>query len=141
MSDTPVSNGWTGGQYSLCRALLGICLCLRSLSLLPHLPAQSTSPAAVTALIVIAAALSILLTVGWYDAFAALGIVYIGGVLASQHLIGNPGLVFLGGLLLIHVLVPPAPFGSWAGRGRVDPSGGWHMPPTVVDLLWLALPL
>jgi predicted DCC family thiol-disulfide oxidoreductase YuxK len=44
-------------------------------------------------------------------------------------------------LLALHAIVPPAPYGSWAARARVDPRGDWSMPswPIVVARTFAAL--
>ena len=44
-------------------------------------------------------------------------------------------------LLLAHAFLPPAPYGSWAARGRADPAGGWRMPPPIFCVAWVVLAL
>jgi predicted DCC family thiol-disulfide oxidoreductase YuxK len=56
-------------------------------------------------------------------------------------LISNPGLPYIGWLLLAHACLPPAPFGAWAARGRADPGGGWRMPPTIFAAAWVLMAL
>src|SRR5437588_563445 len=56
-------------------------------------------------------------------------------------LINNPGLPYVGWLLLAHACLPPAPYGSWAARGRTDPGNGWRMPPGIFLVAWILMAL
>ena len=56
-------------------------------------------------------------------------------------LIGNPGLPYVGWLLLAHACLPPAPYGSWAARGRPDPGNGWRMPGGIFLVAWILMAL
>jgi predicted DCC family thiol-disulfide oxidoreductase YuxK len=40
-------------------------------------------------------------------------------------------------LLVLHLFVPPAPYGSWEARARPDPGGGWRMPRRVWHAAWI----
>jgi predicted DCC family thiol-disulfide oxidoreductase YuxK len=106
-------NGWTGGQYSLCRILFGLALVVRF--------GLDGSPG------VIAAAL---FAAGLLDRVAAVALL---ALLAWRQEI------FLAWPVLAHLLVPPAPYLSWAARGRVDPDGGWRMPEGYAPAAWIAL--
>jgi predicted DCC family thiol-disulfide oxidoreductase YuxK len=160
-------NRWTGGQYSLYRFLFGFYLLLHFAQLLPWgaelfsnqgvLPDASASPllylfpnvlalsdssASVGGVLVAGMGLSVLFAVGWYDRAAALGLWYVWACLFGRNpLIANPGIPFVGWLLLAHVFLPPAPYGSWAARGRVDPGGGWRMPQAIWAAAWIVLAL
>src|SRR5688572_16316215 len=149
-----MTNGWTGGQYSVFRLAFGAYLCVHFSSLVPWgpelfsdrgmLPRATASPlafafpnlltafdapAVVTALLLGAAGASVLFATGLYDRAAALFLWYVWACLLGRNpLILNPGIPYVGWLLLAHVLLPRAPFGSLAGRGRPDPGGGWRMP-------------
>jgi predicted DCC family thiol-disulfide oxidoreductase YuxK len=162
-----LTNGWTGGQYSLFRAIFGCYLGVHWAALAPWaaelfsnqgvLPDSSASPlihlfpnvlalydgpAFVTALLVTAAGLSVLFALGWHDRPAALGIWYIAACLFGRNpLIANPGLPYVGWLLLAHVFLPPAPYGSLAARGRPDPGCGWRMPGSIFAVAWILLAL
>jgi len=117
-----MNNRWTGGQYSLYRLLLGGTIVGTSLT------AVSAQPLAL-----LAATLGILLAVGWCDRLAA-------ALLAGVTVLGGTTAVLQApffGLLLIHVATPPAPYGSWAARGRVDPGNGWVLPPILHGCAWL----
>lgn len=120
-------NGWSGGQYSLLRALAGVGLllhCTRLACLAPSLP--------VSLVLLAAAALSVLLMVGLHDRVAAIALAGVCVLLHGQNQL-------LGAWLLLHALLPAAPYGSWSSRDREDPSGGWCMPPAVYAAAWVAL--
>lgn len=127
-------NAWTGGQYSLLRALAGAYLCIHSLDLLR----RGDSPAPVTALFGLAAILSLLLTIGLHDRIAAAVLLLAGAALAVRDPPGS-GLDLLpaGFLLLAHLCLPSAPYGSWATRGRPDPGRAWRMPEPVYRAAWI----
>jgi predicted DCC family thiol-disulfide oxidoreductase YuxK len=163
----PAGSGWTGGQYSLFRGIFGLYVFVHFAGLIPWgaelfsssgvLPEASASPllhlfpnvlaladtpGVVTALLVIATVLSLLFAVGWHDRLAA-GLLWY--VLACLHgrnpLIANPSLPFVGWMLLAHVALPAAPYGSWAARGRPDPRGVWRMPRAIAGAAWIVMAL
>jgi predicted DCC family thiol-disulfide oxidoreductase YuxK len=162
-----LANGWTGGQYSLFRALFGAYLFIHFVQLVPWgvelfsnqgmLPEASASPlvhlfpnvlavmdapAMVTAFLVVAASLSVLFAVGFHDRATAFLLWYIWACLFGRNpLIGNPGLPYVGWMLLAHVCLPPAPYGSWTARARIDPGGGWRMPPDIFAVAWVLMAL
>ena len=103
-------NGWTGGQYSIVRAILGIVLLVYFL-----VNACQWVPIA-------GALAAIFFIIGWYDRIAAVVMLVVLGWIA------HPLLLLPAALLVVHLFVPPAPFLSYAARGRVDPRGGWRMP-------------
>jgi predicted DCC family thiol-disulfide oxidoreductase YuxK len=100
-------NGWTGGQYSLYRILLGAGVAARFAMLHPDPLAW------------VAAALALLLAAGRFDTWAAAGL----AGLCLVHFMPYETV-----LLVLHVAVPPAPYGSWQAAGRDDPGGGWSLP-------------
>jgi predicted DCC family thiol-disulfide oxidoreductase YuxK len=162
-----VSNGWTGGQYSIFRAIFGTYLCIHFLQLIPWgtelfsnqgvLPEASASPivylfpnvlaicdspAMVTGLLAAGVALSVLFAIGFHDRIAALLLWYVWACLFGRNpLISNPSLPFVGWLLLAHIFLPSAPYGSWAARGRSDAGGGWKMPQPIFVVAWIVLAL
>ncbi len=162
-----MKNGWTGGQYSLYRVVLASYLLIHFLHLLPwgvelftnqgvlphgtaspllllfpNVLALSDSPVTVTILLCMGALLSVFFGSGFYDRAAALGLWYIWACLFGRNpLISNPSIPFVGWLLLAHVFLPPAPYGSWAARGRVDPGGGWRMPSAIFVAAWIVMAL
>ncbi len=160
-------NAWTGGQYSLYRAVLGSYLFMHFASLVPWgaelfsssgmLPDATASPlyplfpdllfvldapGVVVALLLVGVGASVLLAAGIRDRTAALLLWYVWACLFARNpLIANPSLPFVGWLLLAHALVPPAPYGSWAARTRTDPDGGWHMPTALFAAAWIVMAL
>jgi predicted DCC family thiol-disulfide oxidoreductase YuxK len=162
-----MKNGWTGGQYSVYRCLFGLYLFIHFLRLVPWgpelfssqgvLPRAAASPLIhlfpnvlafcdgprfVQALLILAAVLSVLFAIGMWDRAAAVGLWYVGACLLGRNpLIGNPALPYIGWLLLAHAFLPPAPYGSWAARGRPDPRGGWRMTPSIFFAAWVLMSL
>ena len=152
---TSSSNGWSGGQYSVFRILLGSYLLLHFGMLLPWgaelfssdgmLPDASQSPliaafpnllgvvdtpAFVAAFLASAVVASVLLLLGRFDRAAAVWLWYVGACLLGRNpLISNPALPCVGWLCLAHALLPTAPFGSWSARGRTDPRPPGPLPP------------
>lgn len=157
-----MKNAWTGGQYSVFRILLGCYLLVHFLSLLPWgaelfssrgaLSSASASPLIhlfpnvlavcdrpqfVAALLIIGSLLSVLFAAGCEDRFAAFFLWYLWACLLGRNpLISNPALPFIGWLLLMHTILPRAPYGSWAARKRVDPSGDWRLPQLAFLAAW-----
>jgi predicted DCC family thiol-disulfide oxidoreductase YuxK len=162
-----MNNGWTGGQYSLVRAAFGAYLFVHFvqlapwaaelfsnrgvlpdgqasplLRLFPNVLALWDGPVFVTALVVAAAGLSLLLAAGAWDRVAAVLLWYVWACLHGRMpLISNPGLPYVGWLLLAHACLPRAPYGSWAARGRPDPAGGWRMPGGLFLAAWVLMAL
>ena len=162
-----MKNGWTGGQYSLFRVIFGAYLFGHFVQLIPWsaevfsnrgvLPQASASPLfylmpnvlalvdsplAVCVLLVLGVGLSGLFLVGWHDRIAAALLWYVWACLFSRNpLIANPSLPFIGWLLLAHCCLPPAPYGSWAARGRAEPGGDWQMPPPIYGAAWVVMAL
>jgi predicted DCC family thiol-disulfide oxidoreductase YuxK len=129
-----VSTGWTGGQYSVFRALLGAASVAASLRF-----ALTSAPSVVTALLGMAAVFALLLAAGYHDREAALALLAIGGYLSLRRFLPpSPGLAYVGAALLAHACVPAAPYGSWAARGRADPAGSWRLPASVWLGAWIA---
>jgi predicted DCC family thiol-disulfide oxidoreductase YuxK len=111
-----MKNGWTGGQYSLLRALLGAALLIRF--------AIGGGPLWERAVI---AAAAVPLLGGFQDRVAAIVIIAV--------LIIARGPWWAIPILLFHVLQKGAPYGSVDGWGRVDPRGGWSIRPRFLDAL------
>lgn len=156
---------WTGGQYSLYRVLFGAYLCVHFaalvpwgaevfssagvlpdgsaspfLRLFPNLFLLSDAPGFVRATLVAGALLSLAFAAGWHDRIAALLLWILWASLFGRNpLIANPGLPYVGLLLLIHAGLPPAPYGALAMRGRVDPGGGWFLPRALHRVAWILM--
>lgn len=106
--------GWTGGQYSIVRAVCGVCLFVYFVLLVVD---------GATPLLMFAAVAAVFFAIGYVDRIAAL-------VMLAFLVARNPS-SFGAWLLLWHACLPPAPFFSLAARGRVDPRGGWSMSPAL----------
>lgn len=162
-----MNSAWTGGQYSAFRALFGAYLFVHFAHLLPWsaevfssagmLPEAALSPLAsifpnvlawldapwfVAVLLASAAGAAIAFTAGWRDKWAALWMWYVLACLFGRNpLIANPALPYVGWMLLAHLFVPSAPYGSLAARGRADPAGQWRFPREVFLAGWIVLAL
>lgn len=131
-----MKNGWTGGQYSLVRIALGLYLAARLAGLVPF----GFAPSWFGAALLLAVTASLFLAVGLHDRAAAVIACCLGTWLVSRHpLLSNPGLPYLGFLLVAHACLPKGPYGSLAARGRNDPGGGWRFPPAVFAVAWVLL--
>lgn len=165
--DNAGQNEWTGGQYSIFRALFGAYLLIHFAQLVPWgaelfsrngvLPSADASPllylfpnilalydapAFVTALLVAACGLSLMLALGWRDRMAAVALWYLWACLFGRNpLIANPGLPYVGLLLLVHACLPRAPYGSWERRCEADPGTSWRMPQELYAVVWVLMAL
>lgn len=128
-----MTNGWTGGQYSLFRGLLAAYLLARFAGL-----ARSGEPVAL-AVGLLGVALAFVVAVGGQDRPAALALVLGWGFLAWKASVAWPSALALVFVLAAHAALPPAPYGSWSARGRADPSGSWHVPARIHLAAWVAL--
>lgn len=160
-------NAWTGGQYSVFRMLFGIYLCIHFANLLPwgeelfssagilpdaglspifaafpNLYSLSDAPWAVHASLTLAAIAALAFAGGWHDRLAAL---FMWVVLASLYgrnpLIANPSIPYVGFMLIAHLFVQQAPYGSLSSRARSDNSGSWVLSPAVFLAAWVVLAL
>jgi predicted DCC family thiol-disulfide oxidoreductase YuxK len=160
-------NQWTGGQYSVFRAIFGTYLFVHFaqlapwgvelfsnrgmlpdgsasplLRLFPNVLALYDAPAFVKALLVFAACASLLFAVGFYDRAAAIALWYTLACLFGRNpLISNPGLPYVGLLLLAHACLRPAPYGSFERRGQIDPGAEWRMPQEIYLVVWVLMAL
>ena len=162
-----LTNAWTGGQYSLFRAVLGVYLLVHFvhlapwaaelfsnegvipvaadsplLYLFPNVLALFDGPSFVTALVIVAAIAAVLFAVGYNDRIAALVLWYLWACLVGRNpLITNPGMPYIGWILLAHACIGGAPYGSWKARDRLDPGGGWRMPAGIFTVAWVLMAL
>jgi predicted DCC family thiol-disulfide oxidoreductase YuxK len=160
-------NQWTGGQYSVFRAIFGTYLFVHFaqlmpwgaemfsnrgmlpdgaasplLRLFPNILALYDAPAFVMALLVFAAGSSLLFAIGLYDRAAAIALWYALACLFGRNpLIANPSLPYVGLLLLAHACLPRAPYGSFERRGQIDPGGGWRAPQEIYLVVWILMAL
>jgi hypothetical protein len=108
--------------------------------LFPNILFVADSPAAVTALLIAAIALSVLLIVGRMDRSAAVGIWYVWACLYGRNpLISNPSIPYVGWMLLAHAAMPPGPRGSLEGRRRPELVRAWRYPPSLFAAAWIVM--
>jgi hypothetical protein len=162
-----MTNGWTGGQYSVYRAIFGVYLAIHYFRLVAWgrelfsnqglLPVPSISPLAylfpnvlaiwdsplfVQGLLVAATCLSVLFTIGLWDRVAAGILWYLGACfLGRDPLIMNPALPYIGWLLLAHTLLPEAPHGSLMAWIRGRWNDDWRMTPSIYLAAWIVMAL
>jgi predicted DCC family thiol-disulfide oxidoreductase YuxK len=158
---------WSGGQYSLYRAIFGGYLFVHFGSLVvwgpelfsrrgllpnpwasplarlfPNVLTLWDSPDFVRFLLLVAAGSGLLLAMGVWDRTAAVLLWYLNACLVGRNpLIANPALPYIGWLLLAHAFLPAAPYGSLAARGRIDPGGRWRMQPAIYAAAWVLMSL
>jgi predicted DCC family thiol-disulfide oxidoreductase YuxK len=155
---------WTGGQYSLFRAAFALYLFVHFLHLVPYagelfsnqgVIAEASdspliglfpnvlafaTPALAAAFVLFGAALAIPFGIGFHDRIAAVLLWYVWACLLGRApLIANPGIPYVGWMLLAHAFIPGAPYGSWRARGRLDPGGDWRMPPLIFAAAWFLM--
>ncbi|MFP4601181.1 MAG: DCC1-like thiol-disulfide oxidoreductase family protein [Persicimonas sp.] len=160
-----LDHGWTGGQYSAFRAVLGVYLCVHFANLVPWgvemfssagaLADASKSPLAyafpniftwfdapwfVTAVLVASSTASLLFAAGVRDRILAVVLWYVWACLFGRNpLISNPSLPFIGWILLFHAALPGKPYGAWSMRGRTNPSGDWKLPNSFFSAAWILM--
>jgi len=129
-----VRNGWTGGQYSLFRAVFGGYLTL------VFLAAALRVPGAAWVAALAGAAASVAFAAGWHDRAATAAILFAGGTLGAlvPGTLG-PGAVLCAWILVQHWFLPAAPYGSVDAFARIDPGNGWRMHDVVHTAHWIAL--
>lgn len=165
LSKLSIDNGWSGGQYSLFRFAFGTYLFIHFAQLVPWGPELFSSggmfpdasaspiiyafpnvlglfdpPLFVQGLLALAAVLAVLFALGIYDRPVAIGIWYVWACIFGRNpLIANPGIPYVGWMLLAHAFLPPAPYGSWPRRSLADPGSAWRMPPSIFAVAWLLM--
>ena len=129
-----MTNGWTGGQFSLFRILFGTYLFIH------FILAWSDAPVFVRVFIGLAALAAIFFILGYRDKLAAL---FIGCVLACQFthnpLIANPGIPYTEWILLACCFIPSAPYGSLPARNHAYLEKRWYMPNEIFIASWIVL--
>ena len=149
---------WTGGQWSVVRALLGIFIAVHCAGLVPRtaeivasdpsslfrfvpspLWIANTAPVA-TSMALAGTAAGILIGIGLRDRIAALVAAWmLLAISARAPLTANASLPFVLLLLLVHAAMQRAPYGSLEARGRLDPGGSWRPNSGAWLALWIAL--
>ncbi len=157
MSGPAISTNITGGQYSLFRVLFGAYLAVHFwqlssyaaelfsfagmlpdaavsplFAIAPSLLHLSDAPWAAVLLVASGVPAAIAFAAGrWDRLMAAWMLLVLVSVFARNPLIANPAMPYVGFMLLAHLAVPCAPYGSLEALGRADPAGGWRMPRSV----------
>lgn len=160
-----MNNSWTGGQYSVFRALLGAFLVVHFAGLFAWAPEVfgaggllqrgELSPLFgllpspfwlcdegwfVQSFVASGVIAGGLLAVGYRDRFAALWAWYVLACLFCRNpLIANPSLPFVGWMLLFHAFTPRAPFGSLEHALRRTESEPWELPRHLFFAAWAVL--
>jgi predicted DCC family thiol-disulfide oxidoreductase YuxK len=140
------ANGWTGGQFSLARSVVGLYLLVAfgwyGIGQAGYGVTMAGEPTTGGWVARGVAALGLVLAcgfaLGWHRA-AGVG---LWGVLTgfALWLAWRPSaaiLLILGALpLLVVACLPPAPYGSVPARGRRDPADGWRWPAGLFAAMW-----
>jgi len=158
-------NGWTGGQYSVFRVILGAYLAVHFARLIPwsgevfssagmlahsadsplsrlfpNVLSVLDSPSFVTGFLVMAVGLSVIFAAGWRDRLAAVALWYILTCLFGRNpLTANPSLPFVGWMLLAHACIPGVPRGSLGALRRPNTVDGWRFPPALFGVAWIVM--
>ena len=130
-------NGWTGGQYSVVRAVLGVWLAVAA--------GISAGGAPGSALLAVGLVFAVMVAAGYHDRPAALGVAVVLILLAGSgvntttawHTAGWMGVPVV--ICVLHSLTVPGPYGSALAWTRADPGGGWRMPRMVFAAFWIVL--
>lgn len=156
--------GWTGGQFSIVRMILGFYLMWHFISLIPWgtevfsnlgvLPVASMSPLMrafpnifalvdspimVSAVLLSGAVFSVLLIFGFKRRFAALVLWYIWACLLGRNpFILNPGIPFVGWMLLFCVALPSGETLSLDTKNRKADSR-WFIPTPFIVVAWIVM--
>lgn len=152
--DTSNANGWTGGQFSLVRSVLGAYLLAElarhgALMTFDSAGGEAGRGFLLAAAAWVGAALAGALALGW-QRWSAAGLWAVLTLLAigverypltgsdvppsARVLLGIAALV-----MLVIALLPAAPFGSWPARWRHDPGGGWRFPRSLFLAMWMVV--
>lgn len=159
-----MASGWTGGQYSVLRVLVGLYVSIQFLRAvpsaaillssnsasapattfpgslwLPNVLAVWQAPGFLTAMLLLATGVSVLFAVGFRDRLLAVIVWYLWACLASLTSRAAASFSILGWFFLVHACLPAAPYGSWDARKRPDPNAGWSLPPPCFTLVWLVM--
>ncbi len=159
------NTAWTWGQYSVFRVVFGTWLAVHFamlvpwgaelfaatgvlpdghasplLRLFPNVFLLDDSPAFVTGVLVAATALAVVFLFGWHDRTAALLLWFVQASMYGRNpLTGNPGLPYVGLLLLVHVGLPRAPHGGWVRHGQLEARRDWRVPRALHRVVWILM--
>jgi predicted DCC family thiol-disulfide oxidoreductase YuxK len=117
------------------RAALGLGVVVHCVRL-----ASGDTPGGVVVVVGCGAAAGAMLALGRGDRTAALvAACVLASLFVRDPAHGSAALPFVGWLLLAHALLPAAPYGSLAARGRSDPGGGWGVPRPIFAGSWIVM--
>lgn len=139
-----MTNGWTGGQYSLFRVVFGLYLLGWAIGLIDFADYLNTT------VVFLAAAAAAFLIVGWCDRSAAIGLAawmsfqadlpaLLNTDLDARRWLNAASTLIPALVLLVHASLPAAPYGSIAARSRPDPAGEWRFRPAIYIATWCAM--
>ncbi len=152
----------TGGQYSFVRGCFGAYLFVHFVMLAPYAPelfsnagvigsgrdspllllfpnvfALYDAPWFTVVFVLFGAACAVPFALGYRDRWFGLVIYYVWACLFGRNpFISNPGIPYVGWLLIMQAFLPRAPYGSWEARGRPDPRGDWVFPTALFIATW-----
>lgn len=135
-----MKTGWTGGQYSIYRALLAI----GTGGVLGARLPSSADIGLAFCLLTLGLVGCIALALGWHDRIVSLALL-IFGVGTAGSIDGGPlvlpgtDVIVVSLLLCFHAATPRDPFGAWTARERPDPAGHWRMPSWIPNSAWALL--
>lgn len=159
-----MKNGWTGGQFRIWRAVLGVYLVWHFASLLPwaselfssagalsdggfspllrlfpNIFRLSDTPQFVESCLIAGIVCSVLFCLGWFDRLLAVVLWYLWACLYGRNpLIGNPSLPFIGWLLLAYALLPGLRQRSTDPASEAD-TASWSMPGDLFAAAWIVM--
>jgi hypothetical protein len=157
-----VTNGWTAASYRWFRLALGLYLVVHFVQLLPWgaelfsshgaLPDATASPLAfafpnllsvwdapgvVAGVLLATTAASFGLALGFHDRVSAVLVWYAWACLFGRNpLIGNPGLPYVGWMLLAHACLPALPGPPWTRRAS---DAAWRMHGGIYAAAWILM--
>ncbi len=139
-----MGNRWSGGQYSVVRAIWGVGLIVFFLLFggsggwdFSQTPLWSVPPRFHVLASVLFCAAAGLLIIGLWDRLAVWLLFFSTPWPTDDFWLSALWLPPLHFMYVVHFLTPPAPYGSWAARGRPDPAGGWRFPRLLYAVVWL----
>jgi len=159
------STAWTGQQYSWFRVVFGTYLLVHFIQLVPYavelfssegmlgdatvspftqafpnILAAHDSPIFATVFVMTGAVLCIPFILGRWDRSSALMLWYVWACLFGRNpLISNPGLPYVGLLLMVHAMLPPGSRGISAGPKGPDHLSTWRMPRGFFTVVWILM--
>lgn len=118
-----MTNGWTGGQYSMVRALTGVGAAAGIAVAAFQTGTINRASAIAAAGLLVAGAF----TVGRFSRTAAVATALVW--ILARRTDGWTVDAAAVAVFFVHAVMAPAPYGSLDARGRLDPGGGWAMHP------------